>query len=92
MTKPRVWFGKALPGHGETARWIVNYGPRKHSAPPIGYVVARRSPGTMTVAYWYGYALYGGELLAAGVLTRAEAANAVALHHQQQITKHLFSD
>jgi len=83
MTKPRVWFGKALPGHGEIARWIVNYGPTKHDAPPIGYVVARRSPGTMTVAYWYGYTLYGREL-AASVLTRGEAANAVALHTQQR--------
>lgn len=83
MTKPRVWFGKALPGHGETARWIVRYGPTKHASPPVGYVVARRSPGTQTVAYWYGYALYGGVKLAGPVLTRGEAANAVALYAQR---------
>lgn len=83
MTKPRVWFGKAQPGHGELVRWIVRYGSAKYDSPPVGFVVARRSPGTQTVAYWYGYALYGGQKLAGPVLTRGEAANAVALHHQR---------
>jgi hypothetical protein len=83
MTKPRVWFGKALSGRGEVARWIVKHGPTKHSSPPVGYVVARRNPGTMTVAYWYGYTLDGG-LGAGPLLTRAEAANAILLHLQQQ--------
>lgn len=81
--KPQVWFGKAQPGRGEVARWIVNYGPGKHSSPPIGHVVARPAAGTRTVAYWYGYTLDGREV-AASVLTRAEAANAVLLNLQQQ--------
>lgn len=81
--RPRVWFVKAIPGHAEVARWIVHYGTSKYSSPSIGYVVARRGVGTQTVAYWYGYTLDGHEL-AASVLYRAEAADAVALHHLQQ--------